>query len=118
MTGGAREQKQDTIIIIDAYVSNTGSPSIAKDFALSVRLPNGKTVAGQFMMPPAKGSSYTLTFESGQSAQVYGDDFLLRKAMDQPIPSNGAAGGILMALVHDVTLKEIRSPGASIEPRL
>lgn len=115
MTGGVRGHEQDTIITIDAYVTNTGAPSIAKDFALSVYLPNGKTVTGQFMMPPAKGSSYVMTFDSGQKAQVYEDAFLLRKAMDQPIPSNGAVGGILMALVHGVTLKEIRSPGILIE---
>ena len=84
-----------------------GAPTIAQRFRESLRLPNGEILGAEFVQPPPpppprKDGFIALKLTEGQETRVNEQDYLMRRAIEQPIPTNGATDGFVMAVFRDV----------------
>ena len=74
------------LINLVVQISNTGAPSIATDYALTITFPSGmKKVAQPISIPP---EGFKLPHKNGPSETFYAEDYLPRKTI-QPIPKGG-----------------------------
>lgn len=96
----AGEHEENTIVTVVATVKNTGTPSIADDFTLSIKSGNRETKGQAFPIP----ETITLADEKGSSFQLKAQDYLPRKAVSQPIPTGGAVQGFITVLARDFKL--------------
>jgi hypothetical protein len=92
-------------------ISNTGAPSIATDYTLTITFPSGaKKVAQQIAIPP-KG--FTMPhISSGASETFYAEDYLPRKTI-QPIPKGGCVQGIMVFMVQGASMGDLKAIGVN-----
>jgi len=95
-------------------ISNTGAPSIATDYTLTIKFASGVTKIGQSVAIPNEG--LRMPHKAGQaggvSETIYREDHLPRKTI-QPIPKGGSVQGILLFAVEGATMQDLRSIGTS-----
>lgn len=90
-------------------VSNTGAPSIATDYSLTVKFASGATKTGQAFSIPTKGAKLP-HLSGGGTEMIYREDHLPRKTM-QPIPKGGCVQGLLLFMVEGATMQDLRTIG-------
>ena len=107
-TAKAGDNKESSIVTPDVMIVNTGAPSIATNFSVSVALPDGREVKGVPIAPPPPGSRLLLNMSSDPNHQVTFDsaDFIVRKGREHPIPTGGAVSGFCSVLIRGVS-KEV-----------
>jgi len=97
------QENQNTIYTSVVSITDTGAPSIVRNFRLSLNLPDGHIVEGRILLSPGKGHRLILKMASGGEVNMDGADFLPQKAQELPIPTNGASAGFIQALFENVT---------------
>lgn len=101
--------KDATFTHIVASISNTGVPSIATDYTLTVKFSSGVTKTGEAFTIPTKGAK--LPHQSGGGSEmIYREDYLPRKTI-QPIPKGGCVQGSLLFLVEGASMQDLRAIG-------
>jgi hypothetical protein len=92
-------------------ISNTGAPSIAKGYRLTVIFSDGTSKAGEPFTPISAGP-IAFTHPSGTS-EVFGyDDLLLRKSL-LPIPRGGFVQGRLLFRLRGLSPSDLRTIGTT-----
>lgn len=104
------QDKNDSIVTIAAEVSNTGAPSVAKNFSIVVTNPSKSIQA--ILIPPPPGE-LTLGANEGGDIRFSSDAWLPKAAAINPIPTNGIADGFLLTLVKGMTTQEISKPSGT-----
>jgi hypothetical protein len=107
----AGENNENSLVIILVVIKNTGAPSIASDFVLSIKI-DGKESIGQFF-PLAEGK-IRLRSTFGQELLLKPDDNLILKSGSQPILTGGAVNGFCMVLIPNVNCEDNFSKGIMI----
>lgn len=100
-----------TYLTIIASIRNTGAPSIAEKFTLTVHPPKGGLIKGILQLYP---DNFVLKYLSGKTETLYGMDALDYKAA-QPIPRGGMVRGRLFYLFPKFPLQSIEVPGVKLE---
>jgi hypothetical protein len=99
---------EGSVAVAEAMVVNKGAQSIATNFTAYIVMNDGRVIYGNILMPPAAGTKLTLGFDGSPTKESYeASDFLPRKAIDRPIPTNGAVDGFMEILFRNVTPDEI-----------
>lgn len=105
------------VVTVLATISNTGAPSIATGFHLDLTLADGTAIATLPRLPPRKMATLYGGVGDKQSIVLYKEDYLVSKAIDQPIARGGAAPGFLMAEVEDCDKGRVDSAGTKVQLR-
>lgn len=93
-------------------VSNTGAPSIATEYQLTVTFASGETKTGQAIAIPTKGMKFPHKGDGGPAEIFYPEDQLARKTI-QPIPKGGCVQGLLMFVISGASMQDLRAIGTS-----
>jgi hypothetical protein len=92
-------------------ISNTGAPSIATDYAMTVTFPRGARKTAQAIAIPPEGTKIPHK-DSGTSETIHREDHLPRKTI-QPIPKGGSVQGLLLFLVEGASMQDLKAIGTS-----
>ena len=105
-----------TAIMLLVRVSNVGSPSIVRDWALTVVLPSGKEIRARNIFIPI-----TITMPTPKGLRVFRQEDALYNKTTTPIPNGGEQTGILLFEIPDLPPKssttlpdELRESGAKV----
>lgn len=82
-----------TFVLVEAAITNAGSPSIAKSWSLSVELPTGEREMGTRLILPSESISFGEV--SGKKFEYYGADALEEKTYQTPIAHGAEIPGVL-----------------------
>lgn len=107
----AGKTNESSIVVVIGIIKNTGAPSIASNFLVSVNV-KGVTTVGQFF--PFGENIVIPALNSAPQITLHRDDYLVKKGMQQPIPTGGAVQGFLIVLVPNVKPAEILDVGSRI----
>jgi hypothetical protein len=98
---------KDSLLALWVEILNTGAPSIAKDFKVSIKY-HQKQFEGTIIKFSGNQKEITFTGKTEQETVVWNTvDFLPDKAKSQPVPQGGAVEGYLILLVKDIKQSEI-----------
>lgn len=100
-----------TYLTIIASIRNTGAPSIAEKFTLTVHPPKGGLIKGILQFYP---DNFVLKYSTDKTEILYGKDALDYKAAE-PIPRGGMVRGHLFYLFPKFPLQSIELPGVKLE---
>lgn len=100
----AGEADRDTLLIVGMSISNTGAPTIGRNFGFKVKLSDGREPPVTSVTPGNK--DIQVTMDDGQEMQLLIDQYLPRRGSSTPIPHNGMAAGFLLYKVDGVSVKE------------
>src|SRR6266852_9306809 len=99
-----------TVLTITMSIKNTGVPSIADNWEISERLPNGCHVTGRHQ----RISGCTLMDSTGMPARVLNEEDALYAKAIQPIPTGGMIRGVLMAIIPGRLRSEVNVKGTQV----
>lgn len=109
VTAPAGANNESSLVIIMVTIKNTGAPSIASDFYLSVKS-NDNEAMGVFF-PMSKGDVRLKSTDGQEIFFNHPDDNLPLKSGSQPIVTGGAVNGFCAVLIPNITHGEITSKG-------
>jgi len=104
---------QDSIISIVASIENTGAPSIAKNFSISVK--TARKAVNVIIAPHMKGGMNLFDETGERGFRLEDADFLALKVGEHPIPNNGAAQGFLIGIAKNITKDELLDGTGEVE---
>lgn len=104
-------KNESSIVLVLGIITNTGAPSIASHFQVSVKVKDTTTMGqffpyGEKIVVPASKTSPAIT--------LHRDDNLVKKSMLQPIPTGGAVQGYCIVFVPNVKTEDILTVGSII----
>jgi hypothetical protein len=120
IVGSDTQHPGNCVVTIIATLWNTGAPSIATDFHLTLTLSDGTEIPTLPRLPPRQSATLYGGIGGKQSIVLYKEDYLAAKAIVQPIARGGAATGFLMAEVESCGVQQkerIDSVGTKIQLR-
>lgn len=109
----ARNDHGQAILTLTILIENRGAPSVVFAETVTIKLKNGKEIQPSLMLPPlqniilqgAKGS---------QNITLKGSDYLLNKAIDQPIVRGGAVIGWMMFVLPEISQETFLSQSPEV----
>ena len=100
-----------TVITLVASTRNTGMPTVAESYSLSVRVP-GKTEITA--MPTHIPGNIILGRDSKSGRIFQGSDALYSKTA-QPIPTGGVVNGVVLFIINNVSRDAVNQVGTSVK---
>ena len=105
------EKNENSIVTINAIITNTGAPSIAQHIKVEIEA-GGEHFDGLFIPWPKEG---LINLKGKDRAFIIrAEDDLQRKCLSQPIATGGAAGGICFLLFSGLKENDIYKIGTTI----
>lgn len=100
---------QDSQVLIDFFIKNTGAPSVVDHIILMAHSVSGRTVMGDFIQP------HDVRMEKdGQQVSATADQFLTRKVNENPIGTNAGVAGVLEFLLKGMPYNELVQAGSTL----
>lgn len=102
---------ESSIVTVVAIIRNTGAPSIADDFKVTIKV-GEKEHKGIIVPPPIKEINlWTTDGKNKEGVALLAEDYLPRKCLAQPIVTGGGVFGFIQLLVTNVQHQEIHNKG-------
>jgi hypothetical protein len=106
-TRGGSENK--VTIIATGEIINRGSPSVARNFAMSLKLTDGTLLEGIIVLPNKEDVRIPILGDPNHVAGFYAADWWPRSTISNPIPKGGAVPGWIMAQFSGITAERVRA---------
>ena len=101
-------------LTLDVSLMNTGAPSIARYQKLLVTLPSGKELTAK-ILPMSSEESIPIPGPPGMPPMTLkSDEYLVRRALNSPIPQGGGISGWIRFVVPDAPLGSFDHPGTRL----
>ena len=109
----AGNQDESSVVFVLAIITNTGLPSIVKDFILTVKMGDRK-IRGMPLAISDKFNLWKRTEKEGEGLILKAEDYLPKKGMGQPIVRGGGIAGFIHYLIPNISQKQVISDGLII----
>ncbi len=107
-------EPNSSMIVIVASIKNTGAPSVAAAWTLSVTIPGDIKRQAEHMVAPEILQLLPTAIPRGQAIQYFPEDALYEKAVKAPIPTGGLISGHLLFKLNGIKCETVENPGTIV----
>lgn len=103
--------KTGTVVLLVARIINSGSPTVVRNYQLSIRIPGRPEMR---MMPSRALNTLTGVGADGSRSAYRIEDDLNVKTAEQPIPTGGGANGYLLFIFDNLSPAELNNAAMAL----